>query len=437
MKILAPFAIALAAFLLQSPAPTNPGVEEQLAQLRNLGKAFYENPVTHPEAVNAFRKALALAPDSARERVNYGLALVVNGDVDQGMAELARAQKQDPGIPHTWFNLGILYKKQGDMKQALEQLRHMEELVPGEPVTHYNVGALLKQTGDMAGALQEFQTAASLDANSAAPRFGIFEVYRQQGAKDKAAAALKEFQDLKKRQETSDASQEDVNWSYYSEIYDVVKPQPAPAPLAPELNFGVKELSGKADPSTAGMLALDAAAAGRADLLVWSSAGVHLYRDGAEVPQSAFADLTGVISIAAGDYNNDGFVDLCVLTADGPELYRNDKGTFHKDSAKLPAGHFTKALWIDYDHDYDLDLMLLGDKPVLLRNDGEKGWEDRTADFPFVAGSPLDAVTFRLVHDTKGFDVLVSYRDHAGVLYRDQLGGVYQASSLTALPAGA
>jgi hypothetical protein len=363
---------------------------------------------------------------------------VKNGDVDQGMAEMAKVQKQDPRIPHTWFNLGILYKKKGDTKEALEQLRHMEELAPDEPVTHYNVGTLYKQAGNIPEALREFETAARLDINFAAPRFQIFDVYRQQGAMDKARKALAEFQELKKRQEISDSGSEDVSWSYYSEIYEVVEPEPATAtPPAAELKFAVKELPGKADPNTAGMLALDTNADGRADLLVWSSAGVHLYRDGAEVSQSALADLKGVISIAAGDYNNDGFVDLCVLTAAGPVLYRNDKGTFHKDPAKLPAGRFTKALWIDYDHDYDLDLMLLGDKPVLLRNDGPNGWEDRTKDFPFVAGSPIDAVAFRVVHDTKGFDVLVSYRDRAGVVYRDQLGGIYRAQSLAALPAGA
>ncbi|MGA2183850.1 MAG: FG-GAP-like repeat-containing protein [Bryobacteraceae bacterium] len=438
MKTLVPCAIAVMAFFLQSPAQTKPGVEEQLAQLRNLGKAFYENPVTKQEAVDTFRKALALAPDSARERLNYGLALVRNGDVDQGAAEIARVQKQDPSIPHTWFNLGILYKKKGEMEEALKQLRHMEELVPDEPVTHYNVGTLYKQNGNMAEALKEFETAAKLDINFAAPRFQIFDLYRQQGAMDKARPALAEFQEVKKRQEASDSGSEDVSWSYYSEIYDVVEPEPATAaPPASELKFAVKELPGKADPNTAGMLVLDTRADGRADLLVWSSAGVHLYHDGAELPLGALADLKGVISISAGDYNNDGFVDLCVLTADGPVLYRNDKGTFHKDPAKLPAGRFTKAVWIDYDHDYDLDLMLLGNQPVLLRNDGEKGWEDRTKDFPFVAGSPVDAVAFRVVHDTRCFDVLVSYHDRVGVLYRDQLGGIYRAQSLTALPTGA
>ena len=49
-------------------------VSTALAQHRNLGKAFYENPTTQTEAVAEFRKAVDLAPNSVREKLNYGLA---------------------------------------------------------------------------------------------------------------------------------------------------------------------------------------------------------------------------------------------------------------------------------------------------------------------------------------------------------------------------
>ena len=92
---------------------------------------------------------------------------------------------------------------------------------------------------------------------------------------------------------------------------------------------------------------------------------------------------------------------------------------------------------MDYDHDYDADLMLLGDDARLLRNNGEAGFSDETQRFPFVAGKALDAVRFDVEPDTQGFDIAVSYAGRAGVLYRDQLGGSYQAEDLAALPAGA
>src|SRR6185437_16818595 len=98
-------AAACALFLL---AADGSHTDDLLWQHRNLGKAFFENPDTHLKAVTELREALRLKPDSVRERVNYGLALLHAGQTDAGAAELLKAQKQDPSIPHTWFNLGIV-----------------------------------------------------------------------------------------------------------------------------------------------------------------------------------------------------------------------------------------------------------------------------------------------------------------------------------------
>ncbi|MBX5496123.1 MAG: tetratricopeptide repeat protein, partial [Bryobacteraceae bacterium] len=97
------------------------GENEALQRHRNLGKAFYENPTTQLQAVEEFRKALALRPNSAVERLNYGLALLRAGKTREGIAELERVQKQQPDIPHTWFNLGIEYKKAGEQEKAIRQ----------------------------------------------------------------------------------------------------------------------------------------------------------------------------------------------------------------------------------------------------------------------------------------------------------------------------
>src|ERR1041384_2608423 len=100
--------VLLAAVLLVlSAADSTREKQDLLWHHRNLGKAFYENPTTQKEAVGEFKKALDVSPDSARERVNYGLALLRAGQTKEGTAELLKAQKQDPAIPHTWFNLGI------------------------------------------------------------------------------------------------------------------------------------------------------------------------------------------------------------------------------------------------------------------------------------------------------------------------------------------
>jgi len=103
------------------------------------------------------------------------------------------------------------------------------------------------------------------------------------------------------------------------------------------------------------------------------------------VADSGLEGLRDVVFIAPGDFDNDGLPDLCVITTKGAALYRSVKGKFHKH-ADVAAGSFRQAFWIDYDHEYDEDLILVGDDSRLMRNNGEAGFSDETKRFPFVAG---------------------------------------------------
>jgi hypothetical protein len=187
------------------------------------------------------------------------------------------------------------------------------------------------------------------------------------------------------------------------------------------------------------MLVLDFDGDGRPDLLAWSDLGILLYRGGTVLVDRGVSQVRHVVHVAAGDYDNDGLIDLCIVTTNGVLVYRNDKTAGFQKQPLPPAGNdLRRAVWIDYDHDRDLDLILLGGRSLLLRNDGKAGWEDRTGDFPFVQGAAVDAVSVRILpDDTRAFDLLVSYQDRPGVLYRDLLNGRFQREDVAAIPAGA
>jgi hypothetical protein len=89
-------------------------------------------------------------------------------------------------------------------------------------------------------------------------------------------------------------------------------------------------------------------------------------------PDGTFADVTelaGVkgsgycFGVAAGDYDNDGFVDLYVTAYGGNIMYRNQgDGTFADVTSRLglnASGWSTSAGWFDYDRDGRLDLFVL------------------------------------------------------------------------------
>src|ERR1035437_7423002 len=90
--------LAVAALVLLFGADASRVEQDRLGRFRNLGKAFYENPTTQPQAVDEFKKALDLAPNSAREHVNYGLALHPAGRLGVRAAVLGGAQKLAPNL---------------------------------------------------------------------------------------------------------------------------------------------------------------------------------------------------------------------------------------------------------------------------------------------------------------------------------------------------
>lgn len=426
-----PLAVAAAVLGLVAAAPNR---EDLLWQYRNLGKAFYENPATQAQAVAEFKKALDLAPNSTREALNYGLALLRAGRTEEGIAELKKAQRQDPKLPHTWFNLGIAYKKAGEMEQATAMFERMGQLVPDDAVTQYNLGVLYKLQEKPAAAMERFERAARLNPSLAAPHFQLYNAYRLAGKREEAMKQLAQFQALKKAQETSGNS-EDMEWNEYAEIYDPIDPSLSAfdAAVSTPPRFTKRRIG----PGVAGAKALVWSFDNdeRADVLVWSSTGGRLYRGGSAPVPSPLLDSGR--AFFAGDADNDGYADLCMLTAGGAELLWNRKGSLVRAPHALAEGAFAKAIWTDYDHDYDLDLLLLGGKTVLLRNQGSAGFVDHTADLPFVKGEAVDGVSFRMIPDSKSNDILITYRDRTAVLYRDRLAGKFEAVPMPLIPAGA
>ena len=391
--------------------------EEKLWRFRNLGKAFYENPTTQVQAVDEFKKALDLARDSKREQLNYGLALLRGGKTKEGVAQLEQVQKRFPDLPHTYFNLGIVYKKDGDFDKALPQFERMVKLAPDEPISHYNLGVLLRQANRLPEAVIEFNKAIAINGNLAAPHFQLYNVYRTLAQRDDMTRELKLFQDLKKAQEGS-ATPEDMEWSDYAEIYDPIDAKPEQLAVPVYDRFPLTQ-------------PFEHVIAVGGDIVVYSAKSAVVMRAGKQV--ATLAGLADIRHIAAGDFDNDGVMDLCVLTAKGAVLFQ--KG-YKRVEIPAGAGDFAQAVWLDFDHDYDLDLLLLGAQSKLLRNQGTAGFVDRTSDFPFVKGNVLSAAAFRIQPDTKGFDLIATYADQAGVLYHDKLAGKYEAITLGDLPAG-
>ena len=113
------------------------------------------------------------------------------------------------------------------------------------------------------------------------------------------------------------------------------------------------------------------------------------------------AGLTGVVasSVAWGDYDNDGDLDILLTGWDGnyipyihiAKIYRNDNGAFTDINARLTGVYLSSVAWGDYDNDGDLDILLTGQSSSggevsqVWRNNGDDTFTDINAGLPSVS----------------------------------------------------
>ncbi|HLN22339.1 MAG TPA: FG-GAP-like repeat-containing protein [Bacteroidales bacterium] len=88
-----------------------------------------------------------------------------------------------------------------------------------------------------------------------------------------------------------------------------------------------------------------------------------------EVTGNGLANITNRYA-TAGDYDNDGDLDLLVGMGGSNRLFRNDGTAFVEVIPAFRSKSAYQGKWGDYDNDGDLDVLLVGSGSYIFRNDG-------------------------------------------------------------------
>lgn len=127
----------------------------------NIGTAFFSKD-DYPNAIEAYRQALAVRPNSWQGHYNLAEALYANGDYSGAEKEYRRVLE----LPSSQLKvrarhfLGLALYKQGRVDEAMAEYRSAIEQAEGKySEAHYNLGIALLERGQPQAAEQEFKLA--------------------------------------------------------------------------------------------------------------------------------------------------------------------------------------------------------------------------------------------------------------------------------------
>ena len=133
--------------------------------LDNLGLAL-EGLGHSPEAVSAYRQAIALQADAAKPSeqplLNLGTLLVHQEQAAEALSLLTEAARIAPRNPKIREQLGRAYERLGRLPEAQASLEQAVALSPENSSFHFQLGQIYKREGKQAEAKVEFARVAAL-----------------------------------------------------------------------------------------------------------------------------------------------------------------------------------------------------------------------------------------------------------------------------------
>ena len=346
-----------AAGIAQSSASGNAKTLEAL-RLNNLGIAYMDQQRPQ-DALKCFEEAAAADPKNYVPRLNQGIVLLNMQRSDDARAILTETAKVQPSDAHTWYNLGLLEKSVGNAEAAVANFEKVDAIDPNDADTHYFMGLLNSQLHEYAKAIAEFQKAIEINPFHLSAEFGMAQAYQRSGDTANAKIHLEHFQRLNASKLGAPMSLIYGEQGKYSLAESIVSPAMTVAAAIP-VHFEVaNQAAGLPTSSSAGAASGTAADSGvcvfdfdgngQTDIFLANATGdgqSAFYRNEGsghfkDVTKSAGFAISGAVSCAAGDYDNDGHADLAVGFNGRIALYRNQgDGTF-RDVTETAGIHST------------------------------------------------------------------------------------------------
>ncbi len=440
--------------------------DQESQRLRELAAAYYAED-SRGKARETLQPLVSRPEPAARDLIAAAIVELSEARTDRARELLERARAQGDTSAELDYNLGRVAYYDFDFASAAQALRRALEKTPGDAPTQLFLAQVLEELASQGQAASGEVEAIYRDVVGRGAEVGLSwnfsAIYRlaqlcqREGREDEAAALFERFDQLKERGVSSPS----VLQMEEGNLGRLLAPEPSgnrpsgPGAL-PRLEDAVQVLPALA--GVLGVLACDLEEDCRMDLVAWGPRGLFVAQQGQGFRWEARALVDGAVEAAlAFDLGNDGDLDL--IHAQGGvvsllEAFRGgpsgedpssgpvDWRPWNRTLPELPSAPRAMCA-LDYDHEGDLDLVLVGDFGARLwRNDGA-GAPDAAGRFTDVtaeAGLPTDqALSWCLAEDLdcdQDVDLLLGGPQGAYLADNLRSGALADASArLVGLPA--
>lgn len=441
-----------------------------------------------PEAEVQFKRVVALAPRDPLGYVNLSLTYLRAGRYSEAETQVRRARRLDPASPDIGLIAARLYALTGRTDKAREtlaelrrdakvlyalaeldaqptdstavpgdaaRLREVLGLVPANLAVRLKLVDVLVRRGEADSAVRHLEEVRRLrpePPQDARPHLEATIQHLRAGRLAPARVALDRFLHAMEVTAPYQASLSEVKWTEGPLVGRPVlafNPQTLittgafiPLGRTADVRFtDVTDEAGLSDPGTVPTaLALgDYDGDGEDDLFM--SGRLYTVHGGFAVDVTGRARVSlpaGAVSATFADFDNDGWLDLFTIGDDGRGylLRNNQSGAFDDVTATArvaDAGGARKALFVDLDHDGDLDLLLVGGAANRLYRNNLDGTFTEVPGAAGLQGAGPVAGRDAAFGDFDGdgrIDVFVASVDGADALYRNV--GLQQFQDVTA-----
>ena len=161
----------------------------------NLGAALQsENRLD--EAIEHYRRAIAIRADYAPAYINLGAALRAKGETAEAIATYEHALALRPDYPEAHYNLANSLLDDGKPDEAIHHFRRAMQSAADSADIHTNLGIALAETGQVTDAIAQFRDALRIDPNSSIAHRNLGDALVSAGIRDEGIEHLRRAVEL-------------------------------------------------------------------------------------------------------------------------------------------------------------------------------------------------------------------------------------------------